>query len=41
MESCTSKADEYMDADAVKKARSLVKKAKKLKTKREKKKKKQ
>ena len=41
MESCRSKADEYMDADAVKKARSLVKKAKKLKTKREKKKKKQ
>jgi len=33
-----SKADEFMDADAVKKARSLVKKAKKLKSKREKKK---
>lgn len=35
-----SKADEYMDAEAIKKARSLVKKAKKLKNKRDKKKKK-
>jgi WD40 repeat protein len=35
-----SKADEFMDEDALKKARSLVKKAKKLKSKREKKKKK-
>ena len=34
-----SKADDFMDADAVKKARSLVKKAKKLKNKKEKKKK--
>ena len=34
-----SKADEYMDADTIRKARSLVKKAKKLKSKREKKKK--
>lgn len=33
-----SKADEFMNADAVQKARSLVKKAKKLKNKREKKK---
>lgn len=37
---CTSKADEYMDADAIEKARSLVEKAKKLKKKRDKKKKK-
>jgi len=35
-----NKTDEYMEADAIKKARSLVKKAKKLKNKREKKKKK-
>ena len=34
-----SKADEYMDADTIQKARSLVKKAKKLKSKRERKKK--
>lgn len=31
-----SKADKYMDADVVRKARSLVKKAKKLKNKKEK-----